>query len=488
MSQPANTNRPVEKTHTLLVVDDNEENRDMLSRRLLRRGYTVLAAEGGTRALEIVDSQPVDLILLDIMMPDIDGIEVLRQVRSKFAQDELPVIMTTAKDDSRDIVEALDLGANDYVTKPIDFAVVTARVKKELRGLDRARAGQQSTAQAQAAADEAAKHRAIGPGSVLRGRYRLEAVIGRGNFGIVYRGHHIELDMPVAVKVLQTKSQQNDEALTRFRIEGRAAVRVSHPNAVKVYDFDSTDDGTAYLAMELLDGKALSDEMAAVKKLDPKRALQVLEPVCRMLAEAHRQGLVHRDIKPENIFLHHTRDGEIIKVLDFGIAKLAGDRINEQNLTAEGYVLGTPAYVAPERLRNQPYGGQSDVYGIGIMAFQMLCGELPFKPNKDDPVAILMMHVRDAPPSLRRKARGLPDELYDLVMRCLDKEPDKRPDAAYLADRFAAIAATLPEPVATAPEDFQGNDDLVGPTHPLPTPTPTEGMLHRLLRRLKKVP
>lgn len=477
-----------EAPHTLLVVDDNDENRDMLSRRLERRGYNVLSAEGGQAALDFLSEQSVDLILLDIMMPDVDGIEVLKRVRSRFDQDELPVIMATAKDDSEDIVEALDLGANDYVTKPIDFAVVMARVQKELRGLDRARSSRQVAQEAKSKAAEAIKAMPVGAGSVLENRYRLESIIGRGNFGTVYKAHHIEIDKPVAVKVLQTQAAENPEAVARFRTEGRAAVRVDHPNAVKVYDFGSTDNGTPYLAMELLVGEPLSNELARQQRLPLRRVLEILKPVCEVLGEAHSKGLVHRDIKPENIFLQSSRGGEVVKVLDFGIAKLAGDRINEQNLTAEGFVLGTPAYVAPERLQNKDYGGQSDVYSVGIMGFQMLAGSLPFKPNKDDPMAILMMHVQKEPPDLRDAAPGLPAAVYSAFSACLNKEPNDRPTAADLASTLDIILRHLPpdlEPPESAPMPIDAEDAgaLDGPTHAMPTPS--RGMLRRWLDKIR---
>ena len=473
-----------EESHTLLVVDDNEENRDMLSRRLKRRGYHVLSAESGEEALKLLDTVALDLILLDIMMPGMDGIEVLRRVRSRFAQDELPIIMATAKDESHDMVEALDLGANDYVTKPIDFAVVTARVQKELRGLDRARA-----TKASAAGAPSGDSGPLGPGSVIQGRYRLEKIVGRGNFGTVYQAHHIELDMPVAVKILSAQAAEGEEALSRFRSEGRATVKVKHPNAVTVYDFGTTEAGTAFLAMELLSGEPLSKELSRTPLLWPRRALEILLPVSRVLSEAHQMGLVHRDIKPENIFLQDTPGGEVIKVVDFGIAKLAGDRINQQNLTAEGYVLGTPAYVAPERLQNQPYGGPSDIYSVGIMAFQMLSGELPFKPNKDDPVALLMMHVNDAPPKLRSVVPELPKKIEAMVMACLEKKPAKRPTATQLADQIEALLEELPElsPEAVAATRIQAAaDDLEGPTHRLETPLTGQGIFHRLLDRFRK--
>ncbi|MEM6795729.1 MAG: protein kinase [Acidobacteriota bacterium] len=436
MDEPRPDGDPADSSPaTLLVVDDNEENRDMLSRRLERRGYRVLRAEDGEAALATVASESVDLILLDVMMPGIDGLEVLQRVRQEHSSAELPVIMATARDQSEDVVKALDLGANDYVTKPIDFAVVQARVQKELRTKVARRDSDSGSGEARRSGD-------LGAGSLLAGRYRLDEVVGKGNFGVVYKGHHLELDMPVAIKLLHAQVA-GAEALQRFRSEGRSSVRIRHPNAVTVYDFGVTDEGVAFLIMELLEGESLTASFKRAGKLDPVRVNVILQPVCEVLQDAHDQGIVHRDVKPENVYLQNTSQGEVVKVLDFGIAKLVGEHVARENLTAEGFVLGTPAYMAPERLRNHVYDGQSDVYSLGIMLFQLLAGRLPFLPDKSDPMALLMMHLKKTPPKLRSFSPELPEEFEDLIQSCLAKQPEGRPTLAKLSATFAELASTL---------------------------------------------
>src|SRR5687767_14272464 len=179
--------------HTLLVVDDSEMNRDMLRRRLERKGYRVITAENGEQALELVAREPIDLVLLDVMMPGLNGLDVLRILRKTPAGKDLPVIMATAKSESTDIVEALDAGANDYVVKPLDVPVVIARVEAQLR--TRAALRPPEPADTEPTAD-----------TVLAGKYLLESVIGSGAFGSVYRARHLGLDHRVAVKVLKAGS------------------------------------------------------------------------------------------------------------------------------------------------------------------------------------------------------------------------------------------------------------------------------------------
>lgn len=468
------------RTFKLLVVDDNEENRDVLSRRLRRRGFAVLVAEDGQRALELIEQEAIDLVLLDVMMPGLTGLDVLRILRERPATAGLPVIMATARSESEDVVEALGLGADDYVTKPLDFPVVLARVEALLRRRSGPPPARSSPG-------------TIGPGTILAARYRLEARIGAGNFGSVYRATHLELESPVAVKVLQATVDAEPEAVARFRREGVAACRVRHPHAVQVLDFGTTAEGTAYLVMELLEGLSLDALLGGGRSLGPARAAEILIPVCEALAEAHRAGIVHRDVKPANIFLHRTPGGEVPKVLDFGIAKVVGETAYARRLTVDGFILGTPLYMAPERFRDQPYDGRADVYSLGVVLYEVLTGRAPFEPPQGDPMAVISMHLNRAPEPLSRLRPGVGTVVEGLVMRCLAKQPAERPTAADLAHELAAFAAapqgearlatgTSPSDLGTAPTELAPSGSLtagtpapvVGPRDPTLEPRPDD--------------
>jgi CheY-like chemotaxis protein len=418
---------------TLLVVDDVEENRDLLSRRLGRAGFKVVCADSGASALDALSTAAIDLVVLDVMMPGMSGIEVLRAVRADAAISSVPIIMATARTDSADVVEALDAGANDYVTKPIDFPVLSARISAALRTRRRSpsRTGLE-----------------IAPGAVLGQRYRLDAKIGEGGFGLVFRALHTELKKDVAIKVLHP-SLSTGGLLGRFRLEGAHACRVQHPNALAVLDSGITDDGIAFLAMELLVGESLDAELAK-GPIPFVRCAAILGPVCEALAAAHAVGIVHRDIKPANIYLHQGPNGEVPKVLDFGIAKLVGDFATDSRMTAEGSLIGTPSYMAPERFLDQPYDGRSDVYSIGVLLHQMICGQLPFgtppKGGMVEAMAFALMHLDDPPVSLRMRDESIPEALDKLLMRTLAKNPENRPTAAELAkELLAAVDGVPPE-------------------------------------------
>ncbi|HSD27809.1 MAG TPA: response regulator, partial [Vicinamibacteria bacterium] len=245
---------------TILVVDDLPANRELMSRRLERSGFRVVCAASGPEALDLLKRGPVDLVLLDIMMPGMTGFEVLKTVRLARSPAALPVIMVTAKTDSEDVVEALSLGANDYVTKPVEYPVALARIRAHLGVREAARAGASRAVEPQSPAQ-------VVPGTVLDGRYRLDTLIGGGSFGTVFRARHLELDREVAVKVLATSAGTDPEALARFRREGASACRVHHPNAVAVLDFGVNQGGVAYLVMELLHGHSLEKELELKTRL-----------------------------------------------------------------------------------------------------------------------------------------------------------------------------------------------------------------------------
>jgi len=418
---------------TLLVVDDLPANRDLMTRRLEKSGFRVLSAASGPEALELLRRVSVDMVLLDIMMPVMTGLDVLRQIRSTLSP-TLPVVMVTAKTDSADVVEALALGANDYVTKPVEYPVALARIKAHLRSR------QAAQAEAPLPADPLSPAQAV-PGTVLDRRYRLESLIGGGSFGSVFRARHLELERPVAVKVLSTSAGTDPEALARFRREGNTACRVRHPNAVTVLDFGVNAGGVAYLVMELLEGRSLDKELEEKRSLLPVRCAEIVVPVCAALAAAHAVGVVHRDIKPSNIFLHNTSRGEVPKILDFGIAKISGDAALGGRLTVDGSLLGTPAYMAPERFRRGAYGPKSDVYSVGTMLYEMLSGRLPFMPTSADPLALVAMQADEDPPPLRPQCREVSPALEALVRTALAKDPDARPSAEMLARRLALVTA-----------------------------------------------
>ena len=427
-----------ETPFTLLVVDDNEINRMTWVAHLKRQGYIVETAEDGLEAIQQVEKKPIDLILLDIMMPVMSGFEVLKILRQTYSPADLPIIMATARDQSEDIVEAFELGANDYVTKPVDFPVSLVRIQAQLRSRTPSRTRMKAPTLSAKTIAEAE------PGTILEDKYRLEELIGHGTYGAVYRATHLKLKRAVAVKLLHAHVQKRGEALKRFEREGISACQIEHPNAVAVLDFNVAF-GVPFLVMEMLEGHSLEEEMKRTGTMSPLRCAVVLLPICEVLAEAHSLGIIHRDIKPQNIFLQHARRGEVVKVLDFGIAKLIDNPNSDADITIEGGGPGTPTYMAPERFSKNPYDGSADVYSLGIMLYEMLCAHPPFISPDGNPIRVALMHMSEPPKSLCERNPEIPRPVEEVVMRALEKDPRKRPTAGELARQFfAALGLQLP--------------------------------------------
>lgn len=282
------------------------------------------------------------------------------------------------------------------------------------------------------------------PGSELDGRYALSERIGSGGFSVVYRGRHLETDRSVAVKVFRPSGGVITSAqLARFGREGEWRIR--HPQAVEVLDFGIARSGIPYLVMELLDGQTLAEARRRGPPLRLRRVLELALAVAEVLAAAHADGILHRDIKPENLFLHRTPDGdEVLKVLDFGIAKFVGGvEQGSLELTGAGHVLGTPRYIAPERLTGRDYDGRSDVYSLGVLLYELVVGVSPLGLRGSTPWEAVTQHVTHQPRPLRDIDDRLPDSLSRLVERTLAKDPGERPHSHELAGALREILAEV---------------------------------------------
>lgn len=461
---------PPSASEVILVVDDIAINRQVLGLVLRKVGYQILFAGSAAEAMQQVNLQVPDLIMLDIMMPGIDGYSLCRRLRSEARTEKVPIIFISALNETEDKVKAFEAGGADYVTKPFQAAEVLARVAHQLkitrlqRDLEREKSEllhaneklREALLQTAAVFNSLTE---ILPGLVLDGKYRIEEKIGCGGWGVVYRATHLSLERPVAIKVFRPPTQTGSaDALSRFQAEGISTCRVNHPNAISVLDSGISSQGIAYLVMELLDGPTLYDELLQQSRLSIKRCMQIIIPLCEVLVAAHAAGIVHRDIKPENIMLHQTPSGEVVKVLDFGIAKLLGSEShNVSRRTADNQIVGTPNYMAPERLTDSEYDGRSDVYSVGVLFYEMLTGRGPFPGNSRSYAKVAFNHLNISPAPLRTYRPNVSEELAALVLGALTKDPELRPTAQQLRDELISLMqeGALGEEVAEPDEDTQ---------------------------------
>ena len=308
---------------------------------------------------------------------------------------------------------------------------------------------------------------------LLGGRYRLVGMLGTGGMSVVWRGYDQVLDRQVAVKVLNSSMAADRTVRHRIRLEAQAAARLCHPNITSVYDYGETTrrggDTVPFVVMELVDGYPLARRLAGAAALPWPEAVAACADVAAALAAAHARGIVHRDVTPHNVML--TAAGA--KVVDFGISALVG----EVDLAPDGTLLGTPAYLAPERLAGRPVGPATDVYALGLLAYRALTGELPW--HAATTAQMLRAHLYTEPAPLP-PVDGLPGNLAGLVLACLAKEPADRPRAGIVARAFGdAVGRSVV--VAGENTDTQEMSQVdteelsVSATATLPRPTDTAG-------------
>lgn len=292
------------------------------------------------------------------------------------------------------------------------------------------------------------------------GRYQLKRRVGAGGMGEVWVARHAVLKRDVALKILRPDIAFDAGARARFEREVRALSELRHPNTVRIMDYGITDDGLSFFAMELLDGENLGELVARVGPLPAARVIHLASQACRALAEAHRLQIVHRDIKPENLFVASLGgEHDVLKVLDYGIAKVSFGDVNVPNLTQSGWVGGTPLYMSPEVTALKPADSRADVYGLGAVLYFALSGRAPFDGTV---TSVLVAHRAETPePPSKWLGRPLPADLEEVVLRCLEKDPDRRyPDASALGLALGACAGAgkwtpnPPEPAAAGLEHW----------------------------------
>ncbi|HVU52332.1 MAG TPA: serine/threonine-protein kinase, partial [Polyangia bacterium] len=269
-------------------------------------------------------------------------------------------------------------------------------------------------------------------GATLAGRYEIVRRIGEGGMGAVYEARHAVIGKRVAVKVLLEKFLTKSDFVARLLQEARLASSIGHENIVDVTDFGTTDDGRSFVVMEFLDGEALSQLIMREAPLPVERSLRIARQVASALGAAHAKGIYHRDVKPENVYLVRRGEADFVKVVDFGISKAVKQGGNEEGaeayrLTHTGLLLGTPLYMSPEQARgDEDLDHRVDVWALGVMMYECLTGEVPFRANNYLGIISQVLTHTAAPPSKVRPELGIPDAVEAVVMRAMAKDRAQR--------------------------------------------------------------
>ncbi len=387
----------------IAVVDDDATWLELVKLGLAHRGYRVETFERGHDFLDSPTLRCADLVVLDYHLPDIDGLSLCEAIHR--TRPALRTVLCTGEAETGVVVAALREGLNDYLVKPVAMERLDACIRRLLDDGQRERTLRR----------RARLH--LDSGKMIPGTpYRLDAWIGEGGMGTVYRGTHVAIERRVAIKVLHLEHCVREASVRTFRNEARASARIGAPNIVDIFDFAELDDGRLLIAMEYLEGTAL-DQVLRAEKVAVERLIPIARQICRGLAAAHDAGIVHRDIKPANVMLVQ-RDGraDFVKLVDFGIAAFQSEYGGAQPLA------GTPHYMAPESIQFGTVDARVDEYALGCLLYEWAAGTPPFGGSTDD---ILLAQIERPPPPFP-PPREIPEPLERVIRRCLAKQPDDR--------------------------------------------------------------
>jgi len=449
----------------ILLADDEEPLRRVFARKLRGEGYDVVEAGTGAEALDLLGVNEIDLIVSDITMPDMNGLELLRLARDR--KPDVPVLLMTGRPEIATAIKAVEYGAFEYLTKPFDLATLVDSVGRALdkrKKLVSDRNIIDSAVRSKSGSGpRSAGARTIAPGTVLAGRYRVVRAIGAGGMGTVYEAEREDLaNMRVAIKVLHPRLVDRPDVVQRFRREAELVAKIQSPNIVSIIDFVAQGDGTTFLVMELLQGATLEQTIQRDPPLSERRVAFIASQILDALQAAHTAHIVHRDLKPENVFLTTmSQIPDVVKLLDFGIAKLLSEDAAHK-LTQTGTVLGTPAYMAPEYARGEAASAIGDLYALGCVLYEALTKKTPYEaPNYN----ALLFAIQGKEPTPLASHRGdLSPAMTSIVMRAMAKDPrDRFQSAAEMraalgpwlegAPKPRAWSSSPPPPLGSAPTE-----------------------------------
>jgi serine/threonine-protein kinase len=380
----------------VLIADDDPVWRKLLTQNVQKWGYEVVEAEDGQKAWNILQEHRAPRIaILDWQMPELDGVDICRRIRSSLNLPFIYTIILTSRDTREDVVAGFESGADDFLVKPVDMTILRGRLSAAVRIV-----------------------KSVPPPRQIPG-YKLLGRLGAGAMATVYKARQLSLHRLVAVKILPKKFSRNPEFVKRFYAEGRAAAKLNHPNIVAALDVGRHGDAH-YFIMEYVEGHTVHEHLVKEGPYSEADALAIAIQVAKALNHAHKAGLIHRDVKPKNILI--TKDG-IAKLADMGLARAVSDR--EAAEAEAGKAFGTPYYIAPEQIRGKVnIDLRADIYNFGCTLFHMVTGRVPFEGP--DVSSILLKHLDEPVVPPDHINPQLTTGICEIIELCMAKKARKR--------------------------------------------------------------
>jgi len=444
---------------TILVIEDEAYIRQNIIETLTYEDFATLEAENGLVGVEIALQERPDLIICDVMMPELDGFGVLRRLQGDTSTATIPFIFLTALADKQSLRRGMELGADDYLTKPCtpDELVNAIRSRLAKHAVTASKFETQPKIKPDQAATRADSTQHVVSaealiGETIRGYYFWEK-LGEGGTGAVYKAHQFSIGRDVAIKVLRQKYADNTEFIHRFQTEAELVARLEHPHIIPLYDYWNDTNGV-YIAMRLLRGGSLRSQLDQKVRWELPQVARLLDQVTDALSVAHGVGIIHRDLKPDNILMDERRN---IYLTDFGLAKIlyapakgstqnpdlvfdAQDDFFKQQpsstlyITDAEHLAGTPPYLSPEQIRFEPLSPQSDIYSLGITVYEILMGRQPFYGSLSE---IISQHLYEKMPLIHIQRADIPSAVDEVLQKATDKDWHERyRDAAQFAEDF----------------------------------------------------
>ena len=348
---------------SILIVDDQLETMEVLTELLEEQGYRVFLTDNSQKALSIAKGHKFDLYIMDIDMPELNGLQLLQELNQiNFQNEQIPVIFISGWANTELKVRGFELGALDYICKPFSTLEALARIKRHLEIQN-----QKNKLQAQHTKLKKSLIKGLHLDEELTEKYEVIKLLGKGGMSYVYKARHRALDTLLALKLLTPAEEDNEEFSARFIAEAKAIAKIHHQNVVQVYDAGVLKN-YHYIAMELVEGANL-EKVRLKKELSYPFIHSIISQAAMGITAAHAYDIIHRDIKPSNLLIDRRKT---IKIIDFGLAK----DLNRAKLTQKGTFLGTPCFTSPEQSKGDLVDNRSDIYSLGITLFFLITGAI----------------------------------------------------------------------------------------------------------------